>query len=79
MAVEVHMPQERNTRRKNQDDPSERKGRANMRVYVQSELGRDLYKMSMEYQRDGGRLLTDEEIEDELILRRGGYVQKDVV
>lgn len=40
-----------------------------------SDLGRDLAKLSREYEESGEELLTEEEIEIELAHRRGGYVQ----
>jgi hypothetical protein len=40
-----------------------------------SELGRDLLKLSREYEDSGEELLTEEEIEVELAHRRGGYVR----
>jgi hypothetical protein len=41
-----------------------------------SELGRDLFDLSREYESSGEELLTEEEIEAELARRRGGYVQQ---
>jgi len=41
-----------------------------------SELGRDLFDLSREYESSGGELLTEKEIEVELARRRGGYVQE---
>jgi len=40
-----------------------------------SELGRDLFDLSREYESSGEKLLTEKEIEVELARRRGGYVQ----
>lgn len=40
-----------------------------------SDLGRDLAKLSREYEDSGEELLTEEAIEIELAHRRGGYVQ----
>jgi hypothetical protein len=42
-----------------------------------SDLGRDLVKLSREYEDSGEELLTEEEIEVELAHRRGGYVQEN--
>ena len=41
-----------------------------------SELGRDLFDLSREYENSGQELLTEKEIEVELARRRGGYVQE---
>jgi hypothetical protein len=41
-----------------------------------SELGRDLFDLSQEYESSGEELLTEEKIEAELARRRGGYVQQ---
>ena len=40
-----------------------------------SDLGRDLARLSREYEASGEELLTEEDIEVELAHRRGGYVQ----
>jgi hypothetical protein len=40
-----------------------------------SDLGRDLLKLSREYEESGEELLSEEEIEVELARRRGGYAQ----
>lgn len=40
-----------------------------------SDLGRDLAKLSREYEEAGEELLTEEEIEVELARRRGGYIK----
>jgi hypothetical protein len=42
-----------------------------------SELGRDLFDLSRDYEDSGEPLLTEEEIETELARRRGGCVQED--
>jgi hypothetical protein len=39
-----------------------------------SELGRELYDLSMEIAASGEGLLSEEELEQELIRRRGGYI-----
>jgi hypothetical protein len=49
----------------------------NLPLEEMSDLGRDLAKLSREYEDSGGELLTEEEIEVELANRRGGYVQKN--
>ncbi len=42
-----------------------------------SELGRDLFDMSRAYVESGEPLLSEEEIEREIALRRGGYIKDD--
>jgi hypothetical protein len=42
-----------------------------------SDLGRDLFDLSHDYEDSGEPLLTEEEIETELARRRGGCVQED--
>ncbi|HEV7857412.1 MAG TPA: hypothetical protein VGO91_02065 [Pyrinomonadaceae bacterium] len=42
-----------------------------------SDMGRDLFDLSRDYENSGEPLLTEEEIETELTRRRGGYVQED--
>lgn len=39
-----------------------------------SDLGRELYDLSREYEKAGETLLSEEEIEQEITLRRGGYL-----
>jgi len=55
-----------------QNDAHVRRARApNLSYEEMSELGRDLTDLSREYESSGGELLTEEEIEAELTLRRG--------
>jgi hypothetical protein len=49
----------------------------NLPLEKMSDLGRDLVKLSREYENSGEELLTEEEIEVELAHRRGGYVQEN--
>jgi hypothetical protein len=42
-----------------------------------SDMGRDLFDLSRDYENSGEPLLTEEEIKTELARRRGGYVQED--
>lgn len=42
-----------------------------------SELGKELYRLSMEYEASGEKLYTEEELEKEIARRRGGYIPDD--
>jgi len=42
-----------------------------------SELGKELYNLSMEIAESGEGLLTEEEIEREIARRRGGYLSEE--
>ncbi|MDQ3254822.1 MAG: hypothetical protein M3R15_13100 [Acidobacteriota bacterium] len=42
-----------------------------------SELGRDLFDMSREYEESGEPMLSEGEIECEIALRRGEYIKDD--
>ena len=42
-----------------------------------SELGRELFDLSREYQEAGEHLYTEEELEKELARRKGGYIPDD--
>ncbi len=42
-----------------------------------SEMGRDLFDMSREYEESGEPMLSEEEIEREIALRRGGHIKDD--
>jgi hypothetical protein len=44
-----------------------------------SELGRDLFDLSREYESSCEVLLTEDEIEAELARRRGGYAQQQAI
>lgn len=48
---------------------------AGLTVETMSELGRDLFDISREYEESGGELLNERQIEVELIHRRGGHVK----
>lgn len=39
-----------------------------------SELGKELYRLSMEIAESGEKLYTEEELEKELARRKGGYI-----
>ncbi|MGH9840778.1 MAG: hypothetical protein ACREEM_18525 [Blastocatellia bacterium] len=41
-----------------------------------SELGKELYRLSMEIAESGEGLLTEEELEREIARRRGGYLSE---
>lgn len=70
------MSKARNTSRRSQSGNNVRRAHApNLPVEKMSELGRDLVKLSREYEDSGEELLTEEEIEVELAHRRGGYVR----
>lgn len=43
-----------------------------------SELGKTLYDLSMEIAESGEGLLTEEELEQEIARRRGGYLSDEV-
>lgn len=42
-----------------------------------SELGRELFRLSQEYEASGEKLYTEEELERELRRRKGGYYPDD--
>ena len=70
------MSKARNTSRQSQNGNNVRQARVpNLPTEKMSELGRDLLKLSREYEDSGEELLSEEEIEVELAHRRGGYVQ----
>jgi hypothetical protein len=48
-----------------------------LRYEDMSELGRDLSDLSRDYERSGEKLLTEDEIENELTRRRGGHVRQN--
>jgi hypothetical protein len=71
------MSQAHDANRENQGDPKVRRAHTpELRYEDMSELGRDLFDLSRDYESSGGRLLTEGEIEDELTRRRGGYAQQ---
>lgn len=70
------MSKARNPSRQSQSGNNVRRAQVpKLPVEKMSELGRDLVKLSREYEDSGEELLTEEEIEVELAHRRGGYVQ----
>lgn len=72
------MSRVRSTSRQSQSLSSVRRARVpNLPLEKMSDLGRDLVKLSREYENSGEELLTEEEIEVELAHRRGGYVQEN--
>jgi hypothetical protein len=73
---EGKMSKARNTGRQAQSGNTVRRARVpNLSLEQMSDLGRDLTRLSREYEESGEELLTEEEIEVELAHRRGGYVQ----
>jgi hypothetical protein len=74
------MSKARNPSRQTEDGNNVRRARLpNLSMKQMSDLGRDLMKLSREYEDSGEELLTEEEIEVELAHRRGGYVQDNAV
>ena len=50
----------------------------NLSYETMSDLGRDLFNLSREYEASGEPLLSEQEIEMEITRRRGGFTQEDV-
>ena len=50
----------------------------NLSYETMSDLGRDLFDLSREYEASGEPLLSEQEIEMEITRRRGGFTQEDV-
>ena len=50
----------------------------NLSYETMSDLGRDLFDLSREYEASGEPLLSEQEIEIEITRRRGGFTQEDV-
>ncbi|HVF67775.1 MAG TPA: hypothetical protein VM914_08940 [Pyrinomonadaceae bacterium] len=72
------MSQAHNTSRGNRRKPPVRRARIPELNYEEmSELGRDLFDLSRAYEDSGGALLTEEELDAEVMRRRGGRVQED--
>ena len=72
------MSRARNTSRRSEGGNNVRRARVpDLPLEKMSDLGRDLLKLSREYEESGEELLSEEEIEVELARRRGGYVQED--
>jgi hypothetical protein len=69
------MSQAQDTNRDNQSEPNVRRAHSpDLRYEEMSELGRELFDLSRDYESSGGELLTEDEIEKELTRRRGGHV-----
>lgn len=47
-----------------------------LKYETMSEFGKELYRLSMEIAESGEGLLTEEELERELVRRRGGYLSE---
>jgi len=74
------MSQAHNTSRGNTRKPPVRRARIPRLNYEEmSELGRDLFDLSRSYEDSGGSMLTEDELEAEVMRRRGGRVQEDRV
>lgn len=72
------MSQAHNTSRGNRRKPAVRRDRVpDLNYEEMPELGRDLFDLSRAYENSGGALLSDEELEAEVLRRRGGRVQED--
>ena len=73
------MSQAHNTGRNNRRKPAARRANVPDSSYEEMfKLGRDLFDLSRAYEDSGGALLTEEELEDEVMRRRGGgRVQED--
>lgn len=72
------MSQAHDANRDNSGEPNVRRAHApDLRYEEMSELGRELFDLSRDYESSGGELLTEDEIESELMRRRGGHVKHD--
>lgn len=72
------MSQAHNASHRNRRKPPVRRARVPELNYEEmSDLGRDLFDLSRAYEDSGGALLTEEELEAEMMRRRGGRVQED--
>jgi hypothetical protein len=72
------MSQAHDTNRDNRGEPNVRRAHTpDLRYEEMSELGRELFDLSRDYESSGGELLSEEEIENELMRRRGGHVQQN--
>lgn len=72
------MSQVHDTNRENQGEPNVRRAQTpDLKYEEMSELGRELFDLSREYESSGGKLLTEDEIENELMRRRGGRAQQN--
>ncbi len=71
------MSQAHDANRENQGEANVRRAHTPELKYEEmSELGRDLFDLSRDYESSGGELLAEDEIENELTRRRGGYVRQ---
>ena len=74
------MSRAHNAGRDNRRRPAPRRARVPALSYEEmSELGRDLFDLSRAYEDSGGAMLTEDELEAEVVRRRGGRVQEDGV
>lgn len=74
------MSQAHDTNREHQGESNVRRAHTpDLRYEDMSDLGRELFDLSRDYESSGGRLLSEDEIENELTRRRGGHVQQDAV
>jgi len=74
------MSQAHDTNRDNRNESNVRRAHTpELRYEEMSELGRELFDLSRDYESSGGELLTEDEIENELMRRRGGRVQQNAV
>ena len=72
------MSQAHDTSHGNRRKPPVRRARVpDLNYEEMSELGRDLFDLSRAYEDSGGALLTEDELEAEVMRRRGGRVQED--
>ncbi len=70
------MSQANDAHRENQTEPNVRRAHTpDLRYEEMSELGRELFDLSRDYEGSGGELLDEDEIENELMRRRGGHAQ----
>ena len=70
------MSQAHDTNRDNQSEPNVRRAHTPYLSYEEmSELGRELFDLSRDYESSVGEPLTEDEIESELMRRRGGHVK----
>jgi hypothetical protein len=74
------MSQAHDTSRSNRRKAVVRRARVpDLNYEKMSELGRDLFDLSRAYEDSGEALLTEDELEAEVMRRRGGRVREDAV
>jgi hypothetical protein len=74
------MSQAHNTTHSNRRKPAVRRAHIpNLNYEDMSKLGRDLFDLSRAYEDSGGALLTEDELDAEVMRRRGGRTQEDAV